>query len=76
MKNNKEHHASIFGFDFDNRISAGHILTFIAMLVSIITAYNSLDKRLAVMETILPRLEKSLDGIEAKLEKQNSYEQS
>jgi len=36
--------------NFDPTINLGHVLTFIAMVVSVITAYGLLDKRISVLE--------------------------
>ena len=36
--------------NFDPTINLGHVLTFIAMAVSVITAYGLLDKRISVLE--------------------------
>jgi methyl-accepting chemotaxis protein len=35
---------------FDPTINAGHILTFVAMVVGLMTSYSLLDKRLGVLE--------------------------
>jgi hypothetical protein len=35
---------------FDPTINAGHILTFIAMVVGLMTSYSLLDKRIGVLE--------------------------
>jgi hypothetical protein len=35
---------------FDPTINAGHILTFIAMVVGVMTSYSLLDKRIGVLE--------------------------
>jgi len=36
--------------NFDPTINLGHVLTFIAMVVSVMTAYGLLDKRISVLE--------------------------
>lgn len=36
--------------NFDPTINAGHILTFIAMVVGVMTSYSLLDKRIGVLE--------------------------
>jgi len=35
---------------FDPTINAGHILTFLAMVVGLMTSYSLLDKRIGVLE--------------------------
>jgi cell division protein FtsL len=35
---------------FDPTVNAGHILTFIAMVVGLMTSYSLLDKRIGVLE--------------------------
>ena len=35
---------------FDPTINAGHILTFIAMAIGVMTSYSMLDKRIGVLE--------------------------
>jgi hypothetical protein len=35
---------------FDPTINAGHILTFVAMVVGVMTSYSLLDKRIGVLE--------------------------
>lgn len=35
---------------FDPTINAGHILTFVAMVVGLMTSYSLLDKRIGVLE--------------------------
>jgi hypothetical protein len=35
---------------FDPTINAGHILTFIAMVIGLMTSYSLLDKRIGVLE--------------------------
>ena len=36
--------------NFDPTINAGHILTFIAMVIGLMTSYSLLDKRIGVLE--------------------------
>lgn len=36
--------------NFDPTVNAGHILTFIAMVVGVMTSYSLLDKRIGVLE--------------------------
>ena len=35
---------------FDPTINAGHILTFVAMAIGVMTSYSMLDKRIGVLE--------------------------
>lgn len=37
-------------FKFDPRIDMGHLITFVGMLLSVAAVYNSMDKRLTILE--------------------------
>ena len=57
---------------FDGTINLGHVLTLFVLLVTVISAFYTLDRRLAVLENTvadaLVRIDKTVDRIEAKLD--------
>ncbi len=55
---------------FDPTINAGHILTFIAMVIGIMTSYSLLDKRIGVLE------ERSATATVQAADKQNEQKES
>lgn len=55
---------------FDPTINAGHILTFISMVVAVMVSYSLLDKRVGVLE------ERSRDAIIQAADKQAEQKES
>lgn len=56
--------------NFDPTINAGHILTFISMVVAVMVSYSLLDKRVGVLE------ERSRDAIIQAADKQAEQKES
>lgn len=57
---------------WDGTINIGHVLTLVVMLATVIVSFQTLDRRLSVLEgrfgdTII-RIDRQLDRIESKLE--------
>lgn len=55
---------------FDPTINAGHILTFVAMVIAVMSSYSLLDKRIGVLE------EKAQSAVAVQTERQGEQKEA